>query len=85
MTNARGGPGRAGQRALLARFGLRERIFAASPAAFYEVVSPIQTEALLAQPDAATRGLVDRTLAWLAAPGRHLLTLADAAYPKALR
>ena len=84
LTNARGGPGRAGQRALLARFGLPERIFAASPAALREVVLPLQAEALLAPPDAAMRGLVDRTLAWLAASGNHLLTLADAAYPQAL-
>lgn len=84
LTNARGGPGPAGQRALLARFGLPERIFAAPRTALCEVVSRPHAEALLAPPDAAARGLVDRTLAWLGKPGHHLLTLADAAYPQAL-
>lgn len=84
LTNVKGGPGRAGQRALLARFGPPERIFAASREALCAVVSPLLAEALLTPPDAAARGLVECTLAWLAKPGHHLLTLADAAYPQAL-
>ncbi|HEY4316319.1 MAG TPA: DNA-processing protein DprA [Herbaspirillum sp.] len=88
LAHARGGPGNAGLRALLARFGLPDRIFAAPLAALCEVIPPRQAEALLAPPDAEMQALISRTLAWLAlpdpGPGRHLLTLADHAYPRAL-
>ncbi|RXZ31113.1 DNA-protecting protein DprA [Oxalobacteraceae bacterium CAVE-383] len=84
LAHARGGPGRAGARALLARFGLPESILGASRAALCEVVAPHHADALLAPPDADARALAGRTLAWLEAPGHHLLTLADEAYPQAL-
>lgn len=90
LVHAKGGPGRAGQRKLLAHLGLPERIFAASRASLCRLIPPQLAEALLAPPDAATQALIDRTLAWLESPqspdvpGRHLLTLADSAYPQAL-
>jgi DNA processing protein len=84
LAHARGGPGGAGLRALLARFGLPDRIFDASRAALCEVVSPMQADALLKPPDADAHAFIARTLAWLAMPHRHLLTLADDAYPRAL-
>jgi DNA processing protein len=94
-----GGPGVVTARRLLAHFGLPEHIFAASRAALLRVVSATHADALLAPPSAALQALIERTLAWLAGPEasagqgaeaggmraqRHLLTLADAAYPPAL-
>ncbi|MDB5989693.1 MAG: processing protein DprA [Herbaspirillum sp.] len=86
LAHARGGPGAAGARKLLARFGLPQHIFAASRSALLEVLSARHVDALLAAPTAATLALIERTSTWLAEPGKahHLLTLADAAYPPAL-
>lgn len=68
------------QRKLLAAFGLPDAIFAASPAAIRAVIQS-KADALL---DFDPTPAVDRTLDWLAQPGHHLLTLADAAYPQSL-
>jgi len=75
------GLGPARQRTLLAAFGLPERLFAASRTAIASVVGAKLADALLATPDAAR---IEATLAWAAEPGNHLVTLADAAYPRAL-
>ena len=68
-------------RTLLGHFGLPAHIFAANPAVLRTLVPASAVQALLAPPDTA---LLARTLDWLAAPENHLLTLADAAYPKNL-
>jgi DNA processing protein len=76
--------GPATARKLLAAFGLPSEIFDASLAALSEVV-PARIAKALRQPiPAVTQALIDRTLAWSALDGNHVLTLADAAYPPQL-
>ena len=69
------------QRALLAAFGLPERIFAAGRPAIASVVGADIADRLLAAPDASR---IDAAVAWAAEPGNRLLTLADPDYPQAL-
>ncbi|MDF3832992.1 DNA-processing protein DprA, partial [Cupriavidus basilensis] len=69
---------------LLAIFGLPQQLLAQSVGALAAVIPAKHARALLAPPDAATMALVERTVAWVAEPGNHLLTLADAAYPRPL-
>ncbi len=73
------GPGR--QRQLLAAFGLPQQIFDHGHAAIAAVIGKDAADQLLAAPD---RAALERTRAWAAEPGNHLLTLADARYPQAL-
>ncbi len=68
------------QRKLLAAFGLPAAIFAAGRLAARAVVG--ERADLLFDFDPAEG--VDRSLAWAAQPGQHIVTLADAAYPPAL-
>jgi DNA processing protein len=96
LAHTRGGPGTVAARKLLSHFGLPQHIFAASRAALLRVVSAKHADALQAPPNAAMLALIERTLTWLAGretpalpalqarPQRHLLTLADTAYPSAL-
>lgn len=71
-------------RRLLTAFGLPEQVFAQPEVVLRQVVSPAQTQALLTPPsDWALACEVVR--AWLTGgPNRHVLTLADAAYPAEL-
>lgn len=69
------------QQALLRAFGSPQAVLAASGEGLQEHCSAAAAEALRKGP---AEMLVGRTLAWLGAPGHHLLTLADPAYPKAL-
>lgn len=69
------------QRKLLAAFGLPEAIFAAGPWAVREIVGDRATGLLF---DTDSQAQVESALAWLEAPGHHLVTLADSAYPQAL-
>jgi len=78
------GLGKAAVRQLLAAFGLPQQLFALDAATLSRVVPARHVRALLAPPDAATLALAGRTAAWAAEPGNHVLTLADAAYPRAL-
>ena len=71
-------------RRLLARFGLPQHIFAASFADLCEVVSPRVAKALSLPVSPAVQALSERTADWLTQTHHHLLTLADAAYPRAL-
>ena len=68
------------QRKLLAAFGLPEAIFAAGRLATRAVAG--DRADLLFDFDPAES--VDRSMAWAAQPGQHIVTLADAEYPKAL-
>lgn len=68
------------QRKLLAAFGLPDAIFAAGRLAVRAVAG---SRADLLFDFDASEG-VDRSMAWAAQPGQHIITLADAAYPKAL-
>ena len=68
------------QRKLLAAFGLPEAIFAAGRLATRAVAG--DRADLLFDFDPAES--VDRSIAWAAQPGQHIVTLADAEYPKAL-
>ncbi len=81
------GIGPSSARKLLAAFGLPEKIFAQSVQALSQVVSAAQATALLA-PNTELLGLVESTWDWLqqAPQGgfRHIVSLADADYPKVL-
>lgn len=68
------------QRKLLAAFGLPEAIFAAGRLATRAVIG--DRADLLFDFDPAED--VDRNLAWASQPGQHIVTLADADYPRAL-
>jgi DNA processing protein len=76
--------GAATVRALIAEFGSPRQIFSAGYGALAAHVSAALARALSAPPDDALLRQVERTLAWCAQPGNHLLTLADPAYPPAL-
>ncbi len=78
------GVGPVAVRLLLAAFGLPRQVLAQSVTALSAVVPARLARAVLAAPGAGLPALVERTLAWLGAPGNHLLTLADDAYPRRL-
>ena len=69
---------------LLSALGSPEAVFAADAAQLQSMVGDKLARMLLAPPSPATIALIDRTLAWAALDGNHLLTLADAAYPQLL-
>lgn len=69
------------QRRLLTAFGLPESVFAAGRGNIAAVIGREAADALLAPPDQAA---IATALAWAAEPDNHILTLADAGYPKAL-
>lgn len=71
-------------RKLLQSFGLPENIFQASHAALREIVSERLAAELSAPAPEQVQVLIDKTLAWAQQPGNHVLTLADAEYPKTL-
>ncbi len=81
------GIGNDAARRLLAAFGLPQAIFAQRPAAWRQLLSPAQAEALAALPPALP-AQVEATAAWLAQAedglARRLLTLGDPAYPASL-
>lgn len=75
------GLGNATIRRLLKEFGLPEQVLSASP----EAVSRIAGTAGAAALKAGTTGAaVETNLRWAARSGNHILTLADAAYPRML-
>lgn len=71
-------------RKLLSAFGLPESIFSASFSALQKVVSERVAHALISPPSEEIKALIDKTLTWKSHAGNHVLTLADADYPKAL-
>jgi DNA processing protein len=71
-------------RKLLNAFGLPENIFTASFSALNEIVSERLARSLLAPITDTVHALIDKTVTWAAQEGNYVLTLADAAYPKAL-
>ncbi|NUA27360.1 DNA-processing protein DprA [Cupriavidus basilensis] len=83
LTGARG-LGTGALRRLLATFGLPHQLLAQTVSALAAVIPEKHARALLAPPDAVTMALVERTVAWAAEPGNHVVTLADAAYPRPL-
>ncbi|MDP3538191.1 MAG: DNA-processing protein DprA [Azonexus sp.] len=68
------------QRKLLAAFGLPEAIFSAGHLAARAVVGSRAEPLFDFDPSEA----VDRSIAWASQPGQHIITLADATYPKTL-
>lgn len=71
-------------RRLLAAFGLPLNVFSAARTELLRVVPERIALALTSPPSDALSGLIERTLDWARQPGNRILTLADAAYPKAL-
>jgi DNA processing protein len=81
------GIGNLAARQLLAAFGLPRAIFEQNAQALGQVVPPSQVKALLAEPEGLTEQLeaVSHWLSTAEPPGsRHVLNLADAAYPPGL-
>src|SRR6185503_18870721 len=68
-------------RSLLKQFGLPQAVLARSRS---ELGRFMGAEALAALDSDAVRAAVARALDWSAASGHHIVTLADAAYPRAL-
>ncbi len=82
------GVGNITARKLLACFGLPQVIFDQNSAALRQVVTPLQTQALCAEP-AALADLLETTWAWVNQSEvngcrRQVLTLGDPGYPQAL-
>lgn len=75
------GLGAATIRKLLSQFGLPENVLAARRA---ELAKYAAADVLQALNSEAVARAVDRALGWLAQPGRAIVTLADAAYPRLL-
>jgi len=75
------GLGAATIRKLLSQFGLPENVLAARRA---DLAKYAAADALQALDSEAVAQAVDRALGWLAQPGRAIVTLADAAYPRLL-
>lgn len=69
------------QQQLLAALGSPQAVIDASAATLAGVAGPEVARALAQGPEP---DLLERTLAWLAQPGHHLVSLADADYPRAL-
>ncbi len=75
------GVGPAAQRALLSALGPPEQILSASRGTLAPIIGRESADRLLAGPDPET---LRATLAWLAEPGNHIVTLADPDYPPSL-
>ena len=71
-------------RELLSRFGLPEAIVGAGFPALQKCVPEKIAYALSGPAPDDMQAQIERTLAWTEAEGNHVLTLADASYPKAL-
>jgi len=79
------GLGDATARKLLTRFGLPEQIFSAPYGELVKAVGEAQGRRVAAaRADAAIQGHIEEALRWLEAPGSHVVTLADADYPRSL-
>lgn len=78
------GVGHRGQLALLQDFGSLAAVFSA-PHYQHERYLPGNHDAVRMLADGADSAYLDRTLAWLAEPGHHLVTWEDADYPPLLR
>lgn len=76
--------GGATARQLLAEFGLPEQIFAQSLLSLERYVPNEVAQALKREPDADTIERINKNLEWAQAPDQHLITIADAHYPKNL-
>lgn len=69
---------------LLSALGLPEQIYDAGAATLARHVPQDLARQLAAPASAETAALIERTLRWAEAPGRHILTLADPGYPQQL-
>jgi DNA processing protein len=75
------GLGAAALRAMLRQFGLPQSVLERKRS---ELARYASAEALAALDSEEVRAAVARALEWVTAPGHHLITLADDAYPRAL-
>jgi DNA processing protein len=72
-------------RKLLGAFGVPEQVFAASHAALAQAVGEAQAARVRsAGGDSVISGAVENALRWVETPGNHIVTLADAGYPRDL-
>ena len=79
------GVGDSAIRKLLGAFGLPAQVFAAARADLARAAGEAQADRVRAAiSDAVISAAVDKTLAWLDVPENHIVTLADADYPRAL-
>jgi DNA processing protein len=75
------GIGAAAIRGMLRQFGLPQNVIERKPSELAAYVAPGELESMAS---AQVRDAVARALAWAATPGHFIVTLADAAYPRAL-
>jgi DNA processing protein len=78
------GLGLVGAIALLRAAGMPESIYAMRATALARYLAPELARQMAAPPPADMAALIERTLQWAAGHGRHIVTLADPAYPPAL-
>jgi DNA processing protein len=78
------GLGLVGAIALLRAAGMPDAIYAMRASTLARHVAPELARQLAAAPPPDMAALIDRTLDWAAKDGRHIVTLADPAYPPAL-
>ncbi|NYT63506.1 DNA-protecting protein DprA [Alcaligenaceae bacterium] len=78
------GLGPAQARNLLSAIGLPQDIYALSAASLRKFVPDDLARQLKQAPSETSQATIVNTLRWLDEPNHHLLTLADAAYPRAL-
>ena len=71
-------------RRLLASHGDAQAAIDAGPGAWREAGIDAETRRALGHPDAAAAAALESDLAWLAAPGHHLITFDDPDYPALL-
>ena len=75
------GIGAAAIRGMLRQFGLPQNVIDRKPSELAAYVAPGELQSMAS---AQVRDAVARALAWAAAPGHFIVTLADGAYPRAL-
>jgi DNA processing protein len=75
------GIGAAALRGMLRQYGLPQNVITRKPS---ELAAHLAPEALESMASAQVRDAVSRALEWAAGAGRSIITLADAAYPRAL-
>lgn len=78
------GLGRVAARKLLSALGLPEQVLGAGTEVLRQYLPLPLARALAAPPEPAHAACIEAALRWAAGPHRHLLTLADANYPRGL-
>lgn len=70
--------------ALLANFGLPDKIYASSSSSLAKFVDPVIAAKLASSPNEELQATITATTTWLQGNNNHIISLADKNYPKAL-